>query len=142
MSECIKINWQSCHKSFTLTSSHFSNSSFVQYYTTKKLNIVVYHIPHYFCTTSFPTVFVDCFIAFYTYKIVFRSQISIKLSSCYYSFLILGESTRCIFHYRESFRQYLFEYNLKFIGDFFFNLVNLLPNYLTLFKVNIFYSFF
>ena len=142
MCKRIKIYWQSCHKRFTLTCSHLGNFSFVQYNPTKKLHIVVYHIPHYFCTSCFPAVFINCFIAFYTNKIVFRSQIFIKLSSCYYSFLILGKSACCIFHNSESFWQHLFKYNLKFVGDFFFNFINLFPNYFTLFEINIFYSFF
>ena len=99
------------------------------------------HVPYNFNSTSYPMVLIDCFVTIYTHKIMHCSQVSIKLSSCYHSFLIFGKATCCIFHYRERFGHYFFKYYLKFIGDIFFYLIYLFPNYFTLLKVNIFYSF-
>ncbi|EKD32057.1 MAG: hypothetical protein ACD_77C00182G0002 [uncultured bacterium] len=62
--KCIKKNREGCYKGFTFTSCHLCNFSLMQNNTSKKLNIIMDHIPYYPVTSCHPVVLPFSFIAF------------------------------------------------------------------------------
>ena len=100
---------QGCHQGFTLTSCHLGNFTFVEYYATDELHIIVYHIPYVLVTTSSPAIGVDGFVVFNFYEVeaAIGSQVAIHLGSGDYDFLVLCKTTSGTLDDSEYFGQYL-----------------------------------
>ena len=123
--QCIEEYRQGSHQSFTFTCCHFGDFSFMKYYTTKKLYIIMDHIPYRIIPTGIPVILIDRFVTFDAYEVFSCSQCTVKICGSYHNFFVFGETSGCVFYDRESYREYFFQCFFVYFEYLFFEFINL-----------------
>ena len=109
---------QCCNECFSFTCCHFRNLSLMQYDTTKKLDVIMNHIPFHIVTAGHPVITVDSFVSFNPNEIFSNGKFSIEVICCNNYFLVFCKSAGCIFYDAKRYRH-------NFIEGFFINFKHL-----------------
>ena len=134
----IQEHRKGCNESLTLTCSHLGNLTLMKHNATKQLNVVVNHVPLQVVTAGKPVVMIDGLVAVNLNKILCCSQFTVVVGcSNLYSF-VLGKAACCILNDGIYNRKNLCQAFLKFVENLLLNLVNLLKDWLTVFKLSLF----
>ena len=140
--KCVEEHRERTHEGFTFTGSHFGNLTLVKHDTTDELHVVVNHIPSHLVATSHPVVVVSGFVALDGEEVAtFSRQFAVEVGSGHLDGFILCETASGIFHDGEHFRKHFVELSLNAVEHFFLQFVDLVPKWLTLFKVKFFYFY-
>ena len=128
---------KSSYKCLTFTGCHFSNFSLMQDNTTEQLDVVMNHIPSYFITACHPMIFPICLVSVNTDKILsLSSQFTVHIGSSHLYFFIFRPAASRVLYYSKCSGKHLIQCFFILIENFFFKLVNLAENRLTLFYIN------
>ena len=107
--QCIQEYRQRSHEGLTFTRCHLGNLTLMQNNTTKQLYVVVYHFPFQVVATCRPMVVVDGLVAIDGDKVLAGvcSQLAVEIGSGNNRFLVLSETSGCLFHDRENLGHHL-----------------------------------
>ena len=135
--ERIEEHRQRCHERLTLTCCHLGDFSLMEHGTTDELHVVVDHVPHRLVASSFPLVVPDGLVAVDIHKIVGLRQFSVEIGGSDLNLLVLGESSCRFLYDGKDHRQVFIKSLLKDVENFFFQLVNLIKNWLSFLDIRL-----
>jgi len=125
---------QGRYQCFTFTGRHFGNLAFVQYDTTEQLYVVVDHIPRDFVTACNPMVVVESFVAVDFHKVVFGSQVTVKVVCRYNDRFVFRKTAGRIFHDGKCLGEGFFQHHFHLVRNILFDLVYFGPDSFAFFQ--------
>src|SRR5690606_6875769 len=101
----IQVGRKGSHKCFSLSCSHLSNFTFVQYDTANQLYVIVNHVPGYRCSGSHPGVLPDGLLSLNFDMWMQCSQFPVVVERADFQTFVLCEASGSFLDYSESLRQ-------------------------------------